>query len=262
MNQACSPATINFTDLSFSATASIDNWQWEFFGGAASAGQHPSVNYYNENSSPELYDVELIVTNSLGCKDTALISDYIEIFPTPEAEFVFNPQVLTITDSETQFTNTSVNSDEWAWNFGDNSLTNTQEHPTHTFPDHQAATYEVELIAYNYGQMCSDTTSLIVNVQDVIIFYAPNIFTPDGDDFNETWKPVFFSGYDPFDFHLLIYNRWGEVIWESYNADAGWNGHYGNGGLVDDGTYIWQLDFKETMSDKRHQHSGHVTVLK
>ncbi|MEO9532615.1 MAG: PKD domain-containing protein [Crocinitomicaceae bacterium] len=262
VNQACSPATINFTDLSFSATASIDNWQWEFFGGAASAGQHPSVNYYNENSSPELYDVELIVTNSLGCKDTALISDYIEIFPTPEAEFVFNPQVLTITDSETQFTNTSVNSDEWAWNFGDNSLTNTQEHPTHTFPDHQAATYEVELIAYNYGQMCSDTTSLIVNVQDVIIFYAPNIFTPDGDDFNETWKPVFFSGYDPFDFHLLIYNRWGEVIWESYNADAGWNGHYGNGGLVDDGTYIWQLDFKETMSDKRHQHSGHVTVLK
>jgi gliding motility-associated-like protein len=103
---------------------------------------------------------------------------------------------------------------------------------------------------------------MLVNVEDVIIFYAPNIFTPDGDDYNETWKPIFFSGHDPFDFHLLIYNRYGEVIWESYNPDAGWGGHYGSGGLVDDGVYIWSLDFKETMSDKRHQHTGHVTVLK
>jgi gliding motility-associated-like protein len=262
VNQACSPASINFTDLSFSATATVDNWNWDFFGGSASAGQYPIVNYLNNSSTPELYDVQLIVTNSLGCKDTALIADYLEIFPTPEAQFVFNPQVLTITETETQFTNTSVNSDQWAWSFGDNSIVNHQEHPSHEFPNSAAGTYEVELIAYNYGQMCSDTAYMLVNVEDVIIFYAPNIFTPDGDDYNETWKPIFFSGHDPFDFHLLIYNRYGEVIWESYNPDAGWGGHYGSGGLVDDGVYIWSLDFKETMSDKRHQHTGHVTVLK
>ncbi len=96
----------------------------------------------------------------------------------------------------------------------------------------------------------------------VIIFYVPNVFTPDGDEFNEVFQPVFTAGYDPFDFHLMIFNRWGELIFESYNADIGWDGTYGERGLVQDGVYVWKIDFKETMSDKRHIHTGHVTVLK
>ena len=73
---------------------------------------------------------------------------------------------------------------------------------------------------------------------------------------------MFTSGYDKFDYHLTIFNRWGEIIFESFDAQYGWNGNYGDGGLVQDGVYIWQIEFKETMSDKHHTHRGHVTVLK
>jgi gliding motility-associated-like protein len=110
--------------------------------------------------------------------------------------------------------------------------------------------------------MCADTAKQLITIQDVLIFYVPNIFTPDHDEFNEGFLPIFTSGYDPFDYHLTIFNRWGEIVFESYDATKGWDGTYSDQGLVQDGVYIWQIEFKETMSDKRHTYRGHVTVLK
>ena len=90
----------------------------------------------------------------------------------------------------------------------------------------------------------------------------PNTFTPDGDDYNDEFKPIMTAGYDIYDYHLTIFNRWGEIVFESYNAAYGWDGTYGGQGIVEDGTYVWQIEFGETMSDKRHKHRGHVTILK
>jgi len=59
----------------------------------------------------------------------------------------------------------------------------------------------------------------------------------------------------------MIFNRWGELIFESYNPDVGWDGTY-DGIMVDDGVYVWQLQFGETMSEMRSTYRGHVTVLK
>jgi gliding motility-associated-like protein len=119
----------------------------------------------------------------------------------------------------------------------------------------------VTLIAFNQLG-CPDTTRELIIVEDVLIFYVPNVFTPDGDEFNEEFFPVFTAGYDVYDYHLTIFNRWGEVIFESYDALYGWNGHYGDGGLVEDGTYVWQIKFGETGTDKKQTVRGHVTVLK
>ena len=85
----------------------------------------------------------------------------------------------------------------------------------------------------------------------------------DQDEFNETFGPVFTSGFDPYDYHLTVFNRWGEVVFESYDAMFGWDGTYPSGGeLCQDGVYVWKIDFKETMSDKRHSEIGHVNVLR
>ncbi len=90
----------------------------------------------------------------------------------------------------------------------------------------------------------------------------PNTFTPDGDNFNEEFKPVFVSGFDPYDFHMMIFNRWGEVVFESYDANYGWNGFYGDHGIVKDGTYIWRIEFGDLNTDKKYKENGHVTILK
>jgi gliding motility-associated-like protein len=121
--------------------------------------------------------------------------------------------------------------------------------------------YLVQLVAFN-SSGCTDTAWHMINVEDVLIYYVPNVFTPDGDNFNQTFKPIFTSGYDIYDYHLMIFDRWGEIIFESYNAEFGWDGTYGDNGLVQDGVYVWQIDFGDTISDERHVRRGHITVLK
>jgi gliding motility-associated-like protein len=101
--------------------------------------------------------------------------------------------------------------------------------------------------------------------KDELIFYVPNTFTPDNDDYNQTFLPVFTSGYDPYDFSLLIFNRWGEIIFESHDAKKGWDGSYGNNGeveFVQDGTYSWKLEFKTSLLDDHKVYLGHVNIIR
>jgi gliding motility-associated-like protein len=98
-------------------------------------------------------------------------------------------------------------------------------------------------------------------MREELIFYVPNTFTPDNNGMNEVFLPIFTSGFDPYDYNLLIFNRWGEIVFESYNHQVGWDGTY-RGRLVQDGTYVWKIEFKTKYTDERKVHTGHVNVLK
>jgi gliding motility-associated-like protein len=95
--------------------------------------------------------------------------------------------------------------------------------------------------------------------QDII--YIPNSFTPDGDEHNNTWKPIITSGFDIYNYKMTLYNRWGEVIWESLSVYDGWDGTYGDK-MVPQGIYIWQVELKSLKSDNRQVLTGSVNVLK
>ena len=179
----------------------------------------------------------------------------------PVSSFGYSPQEITIDDTEVDFNNSSLYADAYEWDFGDESGVSIVESPNHFYPQ-VSGSYTVELIATNNNGLCADTSEVIIIIDDIILFYVPNIFTPDGDDFNEEFKPIFVSGFDPFDYHLTVFNRYGELVFESYNAEFGWDGTYSDRGLIQDDVYVWTIEFKETMSDKRHKHNGHVTVLK
>ena len=116
------------------------------------------------------------------------------------------------------------------------------------------------LYAYSPLQ-CVDSVKATISVVEEVIYYIPNTFTPDDDNYNEYFKAVFTSGYDPYDFELLIFNRWGELIWESHDDSVGWDGTYG-GEIVQDGTYTWKIEFKTTMTDERITVRGHVNVIR
>jgi gliding motility-associated-like protein len=250
----CSPFVVNFTN-----TSSIPGQDciWDFGTGPNAFGCGGGTNTFNTGS----YDVTLSVTSVDGCFGTATISSYINVFDTPVASFSYAPQILDIGDTEVDFTNHSDFADTYQWDFGDTTPYVFQINPTHTYPE-VPNSYLATLIASNNNGMCADTAQQLITIQDVLIFYVPNVFTPDHDEFNEGFIPIFTSGYDPFDYHLTIFNRWGEIVFESYDATKGWDGTYSDQGLVQDGVYVWQIEFKETMSDKRHTYRGHVTVLK
>jgi gliding motility-associated-like protein len=112
-----------------------------------------------------------------------------------------------------------------------------------------------------FGFVDSAYATLII--KEELIFYVPNTFTPDQDDYNEVFLPVFTSGYDPYNYSLLIFNRWGQVVFESHDTDQGWKGTYGvDGDLVQDGTYTWKIDFGLKQTKEMQSLVGHVNVLR
>jgi gliding motility-associated-like protein len=158
--------------------------------------------------------------------------------------------------------NSSVGASSYEWDFGDGN-SSTETNPSHTYPGEEEGNFLVQLIATSqYG--CKDTAYQTVLMREELLYFVPNTFTPDDDKFNETFKPVFTSGFDPQDYTLLIFNRWGETIFVSKNANIGWDGTYiGNGDqLVSDGTYVWKIIFKTKYEDERVVEVGHVNVLK
>ena len=93
------------------------------------------------------------------------------------------------------------------------------------------------------------------------VYFIPNSFSPNSDEYNNSFTPVFVSGFEPNDYNLTIFNRNGKVIFESKDANFGWDGSYKENGIVLHGTYLWKIEFKETMSAKRHRILGHVNVV-
>ena len=200
------------------------------------------------------------VTYSLnGCVSSPALGNII-VNPTPVASFTTYPINFTTSPEAITFFNTSVNANFYQWDFGDVS-TSTNESPEHIFNNTENG-YVVTLTVSNlYG--CQDQVQSIIGYEGGSDFYVPNSFTPDGDEFNNIFKPVFTSGFDPFNFHMSIYDRWGELIFESYDSNKGWDGSLGITGIsVQDGVYIWVIDYKKPSTDERVKLTGHVSKLK
>lgn len=247
----CEPNEINFLDLSEIAEDIVE-WNWNFGDGSGSSLQNPSHIFEASGT----YNVNLTVITSDGCSSDTTKNIAVEIYPSPIAAFTFTP-ILPETDEMVIFTDLSINAESWFWDFGDGNYS-TDQNPTHSYTN--LSNYSVTLIVKN--GICSDTVHTTIIIEEPVIFYVPNVFTPDGDSFNEVFQPVFTSGFDPYDFHLVIYNRWGEIIFESYNAAKGWNGTYGNETIVQDGVYTWVIKFGDVNSDKKYEYIGYVTLLK
>ncbi|MCO5269214.1 MAG: choice-of-anchor L domain-containing protein [Brumimicrobium sp.] len=250
----CEPHTVTFTNT---GTGNNGTCTWNFGDGSTVNDCGTTVSHtYN---SAGTYSVSLNVTSAQGCTGSFSIADYISVTQRPIADFSATPMVTNITETEITFTNHSIGATDYIWDFGDASPYTFDINAVHTYPE-VPANYTVTLIASN-GQDCADTARLVIIIRDELIYYVPNTFTPDADGFNDEFKPIFTSGFDPQVYTLSIYDRWGEILFESHNAEVGWNGTYG-GKVVRDGTYIWKIEFKETMSDQHHTEVGHVNVLR
>jgi gliding motility-associated-like protein len=255
--EGCTPFNTEFTVVSDIAIASTD---WFFGDGDIATGiTFPTISHTYLFGG--VYDVRATVTDIYGCVSSIEYNDYITVETQPIAAFQMSPNSVYSNDTEVNFNNQSLYATDYIWNFGDASALSNEVNPMHNFPEIGDVFYPVTLIASNYLG-CADTVTQFLNVKSIIIFYIPNTFTPDNDEYNNVFKPVFESGYDPYDFHMAIYNRYGEMIFESYDVNGAWDGTYGTRELVQDGVYTWQIDFKEKYTDKRHTHSGHVTILR
>jgi gliding motility-associated-like protein len=153
--------------------------------------------------------------------------------------------------------NESIDGVEYKWFFGENgSLGSTDAvNPIWTFPDYDAGTYPVWLYAENiYG--CLDSIRYLVVIDGEYQFWVPNTFTPDGDALNDFFG-VSGEGIAPEEFVLQIFNRWGELIFESNDPNNPWDG-----GNAQQGVYAYRIEAVNKYSRIKNEYLGHVTLLR
>lgn len=206
------------------------------------------------------YDVQLIVVSAAGCVDSLTLNGLLHVDPIPTAHFAYSPNPVLMFNPEVHFTNLSSNATNYQWTFEEgNPLQSTLTNPTVQFPDGVVGTYEVVLIATSQLG-CADTTELNVIVSPEILIYVPNSFTPDDDEHNQNWL-VYMDGIDIYDYELLVFNRWGELVWENHDISIGWDGTF-NGQNVQTGMYTWIIHTKDLLNDERYTFNGHVNVMR
>ena len=203
--------------------------------------------------------------NQSGCWfDTSIL---VQVFPRPLLTPVVNGVVGendeyhelcegdTITDV---FDAISVSGgfNEW-YHFGDTTVNQTLN-----ITWDQDGIFQFNVVRWDNGCV-SNPQNFVVTIElcPNEIFYIPNAFTPDGDERNNTFKPVITSGVDIFNYSFYIYNRWGQVIWESYNPNTGWDGTF-NTIMCQDGAYTWKLKFKTPKTDEIKEFLGSFTLIR
>ena len=151
------------------------------------------------------------------------------------------------------FINESVNGVDFEWDFGDGNTDNFSN-PSNTY--NEPGTYLVTLIAID-EKGCTDTIIKPINIEDEWFLYVPNSFTPDDDRFNNTFEA---STIGVQSLKIDIFNRWGEVVYQSNDSNFIWNGTY-NDSIAPDGTYTYSIEFI-TDSGRNKTQLGHVNLLR
>jgi gliding motility-associated-like protein len=244
-DNGCMPHTVTLINNSQYA----ESFFWEFGDGNVSTVKDPSYTYYE----PGVYKIKLRVSGPGG---TADFSDTTRVFILPNSYFELAPRYVYVNDEAVHFFNLSDNADQYEWDFGDGNKS-AELNPKHVYK--QEGTYDITLKVFT-DNGCYDLyvmeNAVLVEPSGVVEF--PNAFRPNsGIEENRVFKPGIIDHVD--DYHLMIFNRWGELIYESFDQEVGWDGYY-KGEIAKQDVYIWKV--KGSFSDGQgFMKTGNVTLL-
>ena len=201
--------------------------------------------------------ISLIVTNQYGC--SAGIQKKAKAYPLPIAQFSVSDNSVSENTALVHFQDESYeNVVMWEWLIGEQHVNSAQEF-YYEFDGY--GQFPVMLVVQNaYG--CNDTAYNEVEVMPSLSLFVPNTFTPNDDHVNENFTPIF-AGHnlDLTSYLLRIFNRWGEVVFESIEIQKGWDGTFNNDPCMQ-GTYGWEIYYKELGNGKQEKIVGHVNLLR
>ena len=225
-----------------------DFYQW-------SNGQSSTIYTYQPLISESL---TIIGTTTFGCTDTTQVA--VIVHPNPIADFILDRNLLTSDDPTITISNLSSGNLVNLWDFGDgNQLVNNLNSIEYFYPFSEGD-YLIKLTVSSIDG-CMDSTEQLIQIKGDVIYYVPNCFTPDGDEFNNSFLPIFTSGFDPMNYELTIYNRWGEIVFVSENHLTAWNGSYNNM-ICPDGIYSYIIKYKIPDLDLFKYISGQINLIR
>lgn len=255
----CKPLTVSFVNTSQYGVT----YEWDFGDGGKSTLENPQpYTYFNAGT----FTVSLRVVGPGGDVDIEVKQNIIVVHETPIAFFDLNPKKVIVPTQAVQFFNFSNFADTYLWDFGDGN-TSTELFPSHNYTEE--GQYTVTLyVANNFG--CADTfvlpSEVIAETKGEVAF--PNAFTPNSAgsnggvyDPNSVNNEIFFPVSDGvLDYHLMIFSRWGELLFESKDINVGWDGYY-RGSLCQQDVYVWKV-IAQLSNGNELVKVGDVTLLR
>ena len=256
----CSPYCAEFEAIPVTDFGAITDLYWEFSNGETSIVDEPEICFQNGSHTDVIkYDVKLTAMNNYGCIGIVEVPDLIEVWPVPLASFDASPDRTDILSSEIKTTNLSIGATNYYWDFGD-GYTSDEFDPIHIYED--ALIFPIELIVESdYG--CLDTALKRIDILPVYNIYIPNSFSPQQDGINEVIYPVIEGGVVE-EYSFVIRNRWNDVVFETNDSDAYWNGSYFNNNeyYVEDGLYVYEITVKFERLLEPYESIGTITVFR
>ena len=252
----CSPLEVNFINTTDPNLA--NKYTWEFGNNLA-----PDTNWLASATytTPGSYNVSLTIVDYLGCTNTLTVADFITVLENPQAHFKTSPENPTMFNPTIELEESSYpNVVDWEWYFkyyGDTLGFSVEQNPIYTFPE-DSGSYWITLVVTDENT-CKDTLTRKVLIRSEYALFFPNTFTPNGDGLNETFAPKGF-GVDEAEYSLIIFNRWGELVFETHTFSEGWDGTY-KGEMSPSGVYVWRVDFVD-LNGEGFQRTGQVKILR
>lgn len=194
----------------------------------------------------------LRIRDAAGCIGT----QYTTVIGPPlvVADFEWNPIPANVNDPRIWFANTSAGAQSFVWDIA-GLMTTSEVSPVFRFSEKEPGSYDVCMVASNYND-CMDSICKTVTIEDVLFVYVPNSFTPDGDGLNETWG---LSANIPAmtRFQLRIFDRWGQVIFETEDPSEHWDG-----GSQKTDVYVYHMEYEIANTEVAKELFGTVTLMK
>ncbi len=256
--ESCSPLEVHFVN----ASQYGKNYLWDFGDGTTSTEVEPIKTF----TEPGYYIVKLKVDGDGG---TSFYYKTFRVFQNPIAGFKVFPNRVMLPNAEVHVYNLTKFAHRYEWDLGDGTLS-TDKDPVHKYDE--LGEFRISLRAYAHDTLggCQDYVSVFpaVWVEGVGKVDFPNAFVPnkngsnggvydDVDYKNEVFHPVHDGVVE---YKLMIFNRWGEQMFESTDVKIGWDGYY-KGKLCDQGVYIWRAIGKYT-NGRSFDRKGNVTLLR
>jgi len=235
--EGCEDLTVRFTNQ----TPLNYIYLWDFGNGATSTQAMPVYTY----TEPGTYSVNLDVSTPQGCMSNSTANYLVQVNPKPNARITANPTVTDIENSTISFSSFYSDAIDWLWTFA-NGDTSTQQSPSTNYTD--TGSYRVSLWKVNqFG--CRDTGYQIITINPNYEIKIPNVFTPNTNGSNggrydpNSLNNEVFHPYLEYtqEYRLQIFNRWGELVFESKDVNIGWDGYYKNE-LSQADVYVYKLE--------------------
>ncbi|SHM05973.1 PKD domain-containing protein [Chitinophaga sp. CF418] len=245
-DSTCVPATIDFVNT----TMGGETFTWDFGDGSNTSTEVSPVHVYPNAGS---YTVSLHVVDNNTCNKTDDTTMVINVFPPPTADFIYAP-TKPVENTPITFTNqSSPDAVSFLWEFGDGDGS-PQTNPVHQY--NKTGIFDVYLISSNSAG-CTDTAHKQVSAIVIPLFDIPSAFSPNRDGVNDVFLV---KGFGIEKFNMKIYNRWGQMVFETNSALIGWDGSYkGAVQAMDAYAYVINVQFSDGTTATKN---GSVTLLR